>query len=203
MTASATCPQRGNDVWVHVSICRSIHPFFYLRVCACMCVGTHTHAHTHTHTHTHAHTHTHTHIICMVFSCLCMYVCMYVCVYACIFSGHEHRYLRTAPVYMDLNMASTRGWGPTYAMVGTGGAQLQFRARDEVHNHFYCVGGQVRVYICSYTYVCTHTHTHTHTHINIRILCLYVYVPTYIHMTTYVYIHVYMYIIRCIYMYIV
>ena len=59
-----------------------------------------------------------------------------------VLSGHEHRYLRTAPVYMDLNMATTRGgFGSTYAMVGTGGAKLQYRARDEVHNHFYCVGG--------------------------------------------------------------
>jgi len=65
-----------------------------------------------------------------------------------ILSGHEHRYLRTAPVYMDLNMASTRGWGSTYAMVATGGAQLQYRAKDEVHNHFYCVGGQYPMKRC-------------------------------------------------------
>jgi len=26
-------------------------------------------------------------------------------------------------------------------MVATGGAKLQYRAKDEVHNHFYCVGG--------------------------------------------------------------
>ena len=65
-----------------------------------------------------------------------------------VFSGHEHRYLRTAPVYMDLNQASTRGQGPTYAMVATGGAKLQFRARDEVHNHFYCVGGQYPMRRC-------------------------------------------------------
>jgi len=65
-----------------------------------------------------------------------------------VLSGHEHRYLRTAPVYMDLNMASTRGWGSTYAMVATGGAKLQYRAKDEVHNHFYCVGGQYPMKRC-------------------------------------------------------
>jgi hypothetical protein len=59
-----------------------------------------------------------------------------------VLSGHEHRYLRTAPVYMDLNMASTKGWGSTYAMVGTGGARLQYRAKDDVHHSYYCVGGR-------------------------------------------------------------
>ena len=58
-----------------------------------------------------------------------------------VLSGHEHRYLRTAPVYMDLNMASRRGWGTTYAMVATGGAKLRYRAKDDVHHHYYCVGG--------------------------------------------------------------
>ena len=55
-----------------------------------------------------------------------------------VLSGHEHRYLRTAPVYMDLNMATITsvldrenevmdlGWGTTYAVVGTGGAQVMF-----------------------------------------------------------------------------
>ncbi|EKX49285.1 hypothetical protein GUITHDRAFT_162129 [Guillardia theta CCMP2712] len=58
-----------------------------------------------------------------------------------VLSGHEHRYLRTAPVYKDLNMQSSDEFGVTYAVVGTGGARLVYRARDEVHRHFYCVGG--------------------------------------------------------------
>eukprot|EP00960_Hanusia_phi_P062054 765030-Hanusia_phi.AAC.2 len=45
-------------------------------------------------------------------------------------------------------MKSSNEFGVTYAVVGTGGARLVYRARDEVHRHFYCVGGLFHMRRC-------------------------------------------------------
>lgn len=65
-----------------------------------------------------------------------------------VLSGQERRYLRTAPVYKDLNMAKKEAGGPVYAVVGTGGGTLFYRARDDVHRSYYCVGGNANKQRC-------------------------------------------------------